>query len=69
MLWLSFGGTENAGPISFVPGSSTSGVRLIGCLEKSENCNSLSVEAVLDQMLNKIDDLCAERDRLRGQPL
>ncbi len=28
-----------------------------------------SVEAVLDQMLNKIDDLCAERDRLRGQPL
>jgi hypothetical protein len=27
------------------------------------------VEAVLDQMLNKIDDLCAERDRLRGQPL
>ena len=28
-----------------------------------------SVEAVLDQMLNKIDGLCAERDRLRGQPL
>jgi uncharacterized membrane protein len=28
-----------------------------------------SVEAVLRQMLNKIDDLCAERDRLRGQPL
>jgi hypothetical protein len=31
--------------------------------------SSPSVEAVLDQMLNKIDDLCAERDRLRGQPL
>ena len=31
--------------------------------------SSASVEAVLDQMLNKIDDLCAERDRLRGQPL
>jgi hypothetical protein len=32
--------------------------------------SSASVEAVLDhdQMLNKIDDLCAERDRLRGQP-
>lgn len=28
-----------------------------------------SVEALLDQMLNKIDDLCAERDRLPGQPL
>ncbi len=28
-----------------------------------------SVEAVLDQILNKIDNLCAERDRLRGQSL
>ena len=27
-----------------------------------------SVEAVLNQMLNKIDGLCAERDKLRGQP-
>ena len=24
-----------------------------------------SAEALLDRMLNKIDDLCAERDRLR----
>jgi hypothetical protein len=26
---------------------------------------STSAEALLDRMLNKIDDLCAERDRLR----
>jgi hypothetical protein len=24
--------------------------------------------ALLDRMLNKIDDLCAKRERLRGQP-
>jgi len=30
---------------------------------------SISAEALLDRMLNKIDDLCAERDRLkREQP-
>ena len=30
---------------------------------------STSAEALLDRMLNKIDDLCAERDRLkREQP-
>jgi hypothetical protein len=27
-----------------------------------------AADALLDRMLNKIDDLCAERDRLRGQP-
>jgi prefoldin subunit 5 len=27
-----------------------------------------SAEALLDRMQNKIDDLCTERDRLRGQP-
>ena len=26
-----------------------------------------SAEALLDRMLNKIDDLCAERDRLKKQ--
>lgn len=27
---------------------------------------SASAEALLDRMLNKIDDLCAERDRLKN---
>jgi prefoldin subunit 5 len=30
--------------------------------------SSTSADALLERMLNKIDDLCAERDRLRGQP-
>jgi prefoldin subunit 5 len=30
--------------------------------------SSGSAEALLDRMQNKIDDLCTERDRLRGQP-
>jgi hypothetical protein len=29
---------------------------------------STSAEALLDRMLNKIDALCAERDRLKQQP-
>jgi hypothetical protein len=29
---------------------------------------STSAEALLDRMLNKIDVLCAERDRLKQQP-
>jgi hypothetical protein len=30
--------------------------------------SSTSADALLDRMLIKIDDLCTERDRLRGQP-
>jgi hypothetical protein len=30
--------------------------------------SSTSADALLERMLNKIDDLCTERDRLRGQP-
>jgi hypothetical protein len=30
--------------------------------------SSTSAEVLLERMLNKIDDLCTERDRLRGQP-
>lgn len=30
--------------------------------------SSTSAEVLLERLLNKIDDLCAERDRLRGQP-
>jgi hypothetical protein len=30
--------------------------------------SSTSAEALLERMLSKIDDLCTERDRLRGQP-
>jgi hypothetical protein len=30
--------------------------------------SSTSADALLERMLHKIDDLCAERDRLRGQP-
>jgi hypothetical protein len=29
--------------------------------------STTSAEALLDRMLNKIDDLCAERDRLKKQ--
>jgi hypothetical protein len=29
--------------------------------------SSTSAEALLDRMLNKIDDLCAERDRLKKE--
>jgi hypothetical protein len=39
----------------------------IGQLQRS-GISSTSAELLLDRMLNKIDDLCAERDRLRGQP-
>jgi hypothetical protein len=30
--------------------------------------SNTSAEVLLERMLNKIDDLCTERDRLRGQP-
>jgi hypothetical protein len=30
--------------------------------------SSTSADALLERMLSKIDDLCTERDRLRGQP-
>ena len=30
--------------------------------------STTSAEALLDRMLNKIDDLCAERDRLKQGP-
>ncbi|MGC1562698.1 MAG: hypothetical protein WA820_23000 [Bradyrhizobium sp.] len=30
--------------------------------------SSTSAEVLLERLLNKIDDLCTERDRLRGQP-
>jgi hypothetical protein len=30
--------------------------------------SSTSAVALLERMLSKIDDLCTERDRLRGQP-
>ena len=30
--------------------------------------SSSSAEVLLERLLNKIDDLCTERDRLRGQP-
>ena len=30
--------------------------------------SSTSAEVLLERMLSKIDDLCTERDRLRGQP-
>jgi uncharacterized protein with von Willebrand factor type A (vWA) domain len=32
-----------------------------------EGIPSISAEALLDRMLNKIDDLCAERDRLKKE--
>jgi hypothetical protein len=36
-------------------------------LQRSGISNA-SAEALLDRMLNKIDQLCAERDRLKHQP-
>jgi hypothetical protein len=30
--------------------------------------SNTSAEVLLERMLNKIDDLCTERDRLQGQP-
>ena len=36
-------------------------------LQRSGISNA-SAEALLDRMLNKIDDLCAERDTLKHQP-
>jgi hypothetical protein len=30
--------------------------------------STTSAETLLERMLSKIDDLCTERDRLRGQP-
>ena len=30
--------------------------------------SNTSAEVLLERLLNKIDDLCTERDRLRGQP-
>ena len=34
-------------------------------LQRAGLPTTTSVEALLDRMLNKIDDLCAERDRLK----
>jgi hypothetical protein len=36
-------------------------------LQRSGISNA-AADALLDRMLNKIDDLCAKRERLRGQP-
>jgi hypothetical protein len=74
MLWLSFGGRKMP-DIDFIRAEieykRRQADRLPGEIRELQRSgiSSASVEAVLDQMLNKIDDLCAERDRLRGQPL
>jgi hypothetical protein len=74
MLWLSFWGDGKCRTDFIRAGieyKRRQADRLPGEIRELQQSriSSASVEAVLDQMLNKIDDLCAERDRLRGQPL